>query len=94
MTILLAGKEFKGQWVYMQRGGIVGTESGSAYAGNRSIQSEGTYSEVFTAGGGTMQAVAADGSSLRCTFDYNQASETGIGQCRDNRGEFYDLQIH
>ena len=47
-----------------------------------------------TGGGGTILASAGDGSTLHCQFEYNQFGATGIGVCQDNKGVFYDLQIH
>ncbi|HKQ44665.1 MAG TPA: hypothetical protein VJS47_04660 [Rhizomicrobium sp.] len=94
LAITIAGKEFKGQWVYVQKGGAMGSETANATSGTRSVYASGTYVDLPMEGGGTLMAASADGSSLRCTFDYNQFSATGIGQCRDNKNEIYDLQIH
>jgi hypothetical protein len=44
-------------------------------------------------GGGNALLHAADGSGLRCQFNYNGLGSTGTGICTDDQGQQFDLQI-
>src|SRR3954466_10941325 len=89
ITIVMAGKEYKGQWVYMQTGGSLGLASATAFSGTQSAAATGTFVGLPTGGNGNVIASAADGSALRCVFDYSEWSATGVGVCQDNKGETY-----
>lgn len=92
--IMIGGKTYSGTWVYMTNGGAVGFSSGTAISGIATASAFGTMSTMPTGGGGTILASAADGSTLRCEFQYNQIGSTGVGVCQDSHGGLYDLQIH
>jgi hypothetical protein len=47
-----------------------------------------------TGGDGSILASAADGSTIRCAFQYSEWGSTGLGVCEDGSGETYDLQIN
>jgi hypothetical protein len=47
-----------------------------------------------TGGDGSVLASAADGSTIRCAFQYSEWGSTGVGVCQDGSGETYDLQIN
>lgn len=94
ITITLAGKPYNGRWVYMSSGGSMGISTINAYSGGQIATATGTTYNLPTGGNGSILAAAADGSQIRCVFNYSEWSETGTGLCQDNRGEFYDLQIN
>lgn len=85
MTIAVGSKVYSGTWVFKNGGGIVGV---GAVGG-----SVGSVVGSNSSGNGSMLLSAADGSTLRCSFDYDTLSATGLGVCQDSAGEFYDLQI-
>jgi hypothetical protein len=94
IEISIGGKTYAGTWVYVSSGGAIGFSSATAVSGFATASGSGTIMAMSTAGGGTILASAADGSTLRCQFQYNQMGNTGIGVCQDNAGAAYDLQIH
>jgi hypothetical protein len=93
ITIALGGKEYKGQWVYMEAGGSVGLSTATAFSGTQSATATGTMIGLPTGGNGSVSAAASDGSVLRCAFDFSEWNLKGVGVCQDNKGETYDLQI-
>lgn len=97
VTISLGGKAFFGQYVY--DGGRVGfvTTSSTATAfgpgGSATAFGSGNATTYLPGSGqGRIFATAFDGDALRCEFQFSGGS--GLGVCQDNRGKFYDLQIH
>ena len=94
IQITLNGKEYNGSWVYMSNGGAIGISSANAQIGGMSGSASGLAVGMGTMGGGTVLASSADGSSLRCQFQYNQMGASGIGVCQDGSGEVYDMQIN
>lgn len=84
LEVQLAGKTFSGTWVAAQ-GGSVGFGS----AGRT------TFSAISVDSGSTGSALlaASDGSTLRCRFVYGGMSRAGYGECQDNAGKRYELQI-
>lgn len=93
ITISLGGKVFQGQWAYMETGGSVGLGTATAVSGTQVATATGTFVGLPTGGGGSVLATAADGTTLRCTFNFSDWNLKGIGVCQDNKGEMYDLQI-
>jgi hypothetical protein len=73
-----------GTWVAAQGGsvgfGVVGSKSFSTTA----IDASST---------GNAMLRSADGATLRCQFVFGGMSGTGYGECQDNVGTHYDLQI-
>lgn len=94
ITITLGGKTYEGQWVYVEDGGSVGLGTTTAVSGTRTATAVGSFVGLPTGGNGNVVAAAADGSTLHCTFEFSEWDLKGVGTCKDNRGETYDLQIH
>jgi hypothetical protein len=93
ITILLGRKEYKARWVYMQTGGSLGLVTEVAVSGGGIVAASGTFIGRPTGGNGSVIASAPDGSALRCVFNFSEWDLRGVGVCKDNRGETYDLQI-
>lgn len=87
VTINLAGKTYKGTYAYAS-----GSSTGSFVGGARGKTFYGVTSASGT-GGGNILAKADDGSGLRCQFQYSTTNSQGIGECQDDAGATYDLQI-
>ncbi|HLZ65508.1 MAG TPA: hypothetical protein VKQ29_04720 [Aliidongia sp.] len=85
MAITVGSKTYVGTWVFKNGGGVVGV----AAAGG----TVGSFMGSNSSGNGSMLLSAPDGSTLRCSFDYDTLSATGLGVCQDSAGEMYDLQI-
>lgn len=90
ITITLAGKDFKGRWIYMQTGGSAEIAFASSSSGKTAT---GTAIGFPTGGNGSVSAAASDGSVLHCAFNFSEWNLKGVGICQDNNGETYDLQI-
>lgn len=84
LEVQLNGKLYRGTWVTAEGGsmgfGTVGTTSFSVM----SADSGTTGNAMLSAG---------DGSTLQCRFVYGGMSAAGYGQCQDNTGKRYELQI-
>lgn len=94
ITITLGGKVYTGQWVYAPQGGSVSFGTATAFSGGQSATASSFATGIPTSGPGSILASAPDGSTLRCVFSYSENGQTGIGECQDNRGEIYNLQIN
>jgi hypothetical protein len=94
ISIALNGKTYTGQWVYVSGGGSLTFATAFATSGAKSATATGTGIGIPTQGNGSILASAADGSSIRCIFDYSEWSSNGMGVCQDDKGEVYDLQIN
>lgn len=93
-SITLGKEHFTGRWVYVANGGSISFINATAISRGQSASAFGTGLGIPTQGNGSVIASAPDGNTLRCIFDYNQWSKTGMGQCQDRHGELYDLQIN
>jgi hypothetical protein len=93
IAITLGGKEYRGQWLYVESGGSVGLAFASAHSGEQTATAGGTFVGLPTGGNGTVLASGPDGSTLRCEFYFSEWNLKGTGVCQDNKGETYDLQI-
>lgn len=94
ISIALKGRTYKGRWVYMEHGGVMGYSSASAFSGATSAFGTSTFAAGSTQGSGTILASAPGGSQLRCAFTYNEWGDSGIGTCKTSNGDEYDLQIN
>lgn len=88
VEITLGDKLYRGQYVFAS-GDSVGSMFGTAGKG-KSFAGFGSSSGV---GGGNLMARAADGSGLRCQFQFSTTNSQGFGECQDDTGATYDLQI-
>jgi len=94
VTILLAGKTYTGRWVYMSNGGSVSLDTATVTSSGQTATATGAGVSAPMQGNGSIIASAPDGSSLRCVFNYSEWNSSGLGVCRDSKGEIYDLQIN
>jgi hypothetical protein len=93
LTVMLGGKTFTGRWLYMSGAGTVSMATATMTTGLRTSTATGTGIGIPTSGNGSIVLASADGDTLRCVFTYSEWSSSGIGECQDNHGETYDLQI-
>lgn len=90
MAVQLEGVTYNGQWTLQAGDGFVGTgitSSGGAVA-------TGTVFGASTSGNGRAYLTSPAGGSISCAFSYSSWSETGVGECRTDKGKLYDMQIH
>jgi hypothetical protein len=100
------GVEYKGTWIFSRSGGayslatINSTSSATAYGGGAAVSAYGIGSATATAigisahGRGLMHLRSSTEASIRCVFDFNTMSDTGIGECQRNDGRLFDLTIN
>jgi hypothetical protein len=93
MTLTLGSETYTGRWLYMSGPGSVSIVNTVATSGAQSASGLGTGVAIPTSGHGSIILSAPDGASLRCVFAYSEWSSSGLGECRDGKGELYDLQI-
>jgi hypothetical protein len=84
LEVQIDGRDYTGNWVAAQGGSV-----GFGFAGRTSF----TTMAVDASSTGNALLHSADGSSLRCHFVFGGMSATGYGECEDNAGTHYDLQI-
>jgi hypothetical protein len=96
VSITIDGKTYNGTWVEAAPARTTGWVGGGMGYGHRGWGGwgwgGGTIS-MDTPGGGTAKALltASDGSGLRC--DFRGTGSGGGGECRDDKGKEYDVQI-
>src|SRR5688572_8842973 len=96
ITVAIEGKTYNGTWVESAPAtttGWVGGGVGYGYRGWRGWGMGGGTIHMDTPGGGAAKALltASDGSGLRC--DLRGTRSGGGGECRDDKGKEYDVQI-
>jgi len=89
LTVQLNGKTYAGNWVSVA-GGSIGSFAG--FGGTTPFTGLGTSES--TSSSGTALLNSEDGSRLRCAFVFGSFSNTGYGECQDEKKKMYDLQIH
>ena len=77
----------------MNSPGSVSIGSAIAVSGATSASAFGTGVAAPMSGNGSIIMSAPGGGSFRWVFNYSQWSSTGVGECQDETGEIYDLQI-
>jgi tetratricopeptide (TPR) repeat protein len=100
-TALIAGEQYSGPWVFSAQGGGMsvgfGGMSGTAYSGAKAASFYGTGNSFSVnnsaQGNGLLNMTGSNGSFIKCVFDYNKSSNSGIGKCQRNDGRIYDLTI-
>jgi hypothetical protein len=95
ISVTIDGKAYSGTWVESAPAYTTGWVSGGAAYGYRGWGwglGGGTI-HMDTPGGGAAKALltASDGSGLRC--DLRGTRSGGGGECRDDKGKEYDVQI-
>ena len=87
VSITIGARVFKGQYSYASDasfGSFVGVGKGRTATG---------FVSTGSGGGGNIIARSMDGVGLRCQFQYSEMSSQGFGECADDAGATYDLQI-
>jgi hypothetical protein len=67
--------------------------TGNAWSGGYSASSTAMAVSVPTHGNGLVNIHDDARQFIRCVFDLNALSNTGLGECRRNDGRQYDLRI-
>lgn len=93
MTVAIGRKTVTGRWLYMSGAGTVAAGTATATSGLRSSTATGTAVGMPMSGNGSILLSSPEGDTMRCVFNYSEWSSTGLGECQDNHGEDYDLQI-
>jgi uncharacterized protein YceK len=88
VVITTSDRTYNGHWTYVQ-GGSVG--AGTAFAPG--VVVTGTAIGISMSGAGNIVASTSDGHHIHCVFNYSQMSNTGDGECQNDEGLVYDLQI-
>jgi hypothetical protein len=97
ITITLDDKTYTGSWVLTRPGqtqGYVGGSYAPGWGGWRGGAWAGSgFVSMDNPEGAASKALltAPDGSGLRCDFKSGQGS--GGGECRDDKGRIYDVQV-
>ncbi|WP_440110271.1 hypothetical protein [Acidovorax sp. BL-A-41-H1] len=87
VQITIGTRVFTGQYAYASDasfGSFVGVGKGRTSTG---------FVSTSSGGGGNIIARSADGIGLRCQFQFSEMSGQGFGECADDTGATYDLQI-
>lgn len=97
-TATIEGETYSGTWVYTPSGGgySLGTSTGSSVASDGSIATATVTSGTMTVsahGKGLLTLRGDRGGYVRCVFNFNAWSDTGIGECARNDGRLFDLTI-
>ena len=93
LTITIGPRVYAGRWVYVSGPGNLSTVSATAFSGGHMATASGIGIGMPTAGQGSIILSSQDGGHMRCVFDYSQWSSSGVGECQDETGAMYDLQI-
>ena len=95
ISVTIEGKTYNGTWVESAPAYTTGWVSGGMGYGHRGWGGWGGGGTVHmdTPGGGAAKALltASDGTGLRC--DLRGTRSGGGGECRDDKGKEYDVQI-
>ena len=100
-TATIANAAYSGPWVYSASGGgyslgnAFGTATSFGQGGAASVFGSATVSSLVLSaqGNGLINMRSKDGAFMRCVFNFNSMSSTGIGQCVRNDGREFDLTI-
>jgi hypothetical protein len=84
LDVQIGNWSYTGTWVAAQGGSIGFGTAGRSSFSTTSIDASSTGNAMLS---------SADGSTLRCQFLFGGMSGTGYGECSDNTGTHYDLQI-
>jgi hypothetical protein len=87
------GATYVGHWIYSATGGGYSLGTAAAFSGGTSAFATGSGASVSAQGSGLINMRAADGRFIRCVFNFNTWSDTGIGECIRNDGRQYDLRV-
>lgn len=97
LQVNVDGLDYKGTWTYSAMGGSysIGSATTSVYGGGvyASGNSFGNSLNMSAQGKGLINMKADNGSFIRCVFDFNEWSGSGIGECQRNDGRLFDLTV-
>lgn len=90
----IEGESYTGSWAYMSSGGSTTMGTGSVVSSSGEV-AVGTLSgfAVSAAGRGVVNMKGDKGSLIRCVYDWNEWSSSGIGECERSDGRKYDLRL-
>lgn len=82
-TATIGDEKYKGEWIYSPGGG------------GYSLTNLGELSTISTSatGNGLITMRGNKESYVRCVFNFNTSSNTGIGECRRTDGRLFDVTI-
>lgn len=87
VEIQVGQRTFRGQYVYAS------ASSTTSFFGTANRRAFNTFGTTTSGGNGNIIARSQDGVGLRCQFNYSETSSQGLGECVDDAGATYDLQI-
>lgn len=84
LEVQIGHRSYAGTWVAAQGGAV-----GFGTAGRTTI----TATSIDAGSTGNAMLRSPDGGTLRCHFVFGGMSGTGYGECQDDAGKRYELQI-
>lgn len=93
IEIVAGNTRYIGDWVLMYVDGTTGAVSTYAYGQSGPAFATATGSTRSANQVGEINAVSADGITLRCEIRYSVASYTGLGDCQTSDGQRFRLTI-
>jgi hypothetical protein len=93
ISLSLGRKLYSGHWIYVAGPGSVSVASATAFSGVHSATASGIGLGMPTSGHGSIIMSGPGEIYFRCVYEYSQWSSSGVGECQDETGESYDLQI-
>lgn len=97
LSAVIEGDQYTGTWIYSPSGGGYSISSGTATAvGNGGMATATGTGTTFTSsarGNGMIHMKSASGQAMRCVFEFNSMSDTGMGECQRGDGKLFDVTI-
>ncbi|HFD31732.1 MAG TPA: hypothetical protein ENJ28_03320 [Gammaproteobacteria bacterium] len=97
VTAQIGDEQYTGEWVYSQMGGgyTIGSVSTTSVGSEGYASGYGTVSGITasSSGNGLITMHGDKGGYVRCVFNFNSFSNTGIGECQRNDGKLFDVTI-
>lgn len=91
------GIKYSGTWIYSASGGGYSlSNSNATVSGSRGYASGfGSSTSLFSSaqGNGLINMKSTTGQFIRCVFNFNTLSNTGMGECQRNDGRLFDVQL-
>lgn len=94
LSAVVEGANYSGHWIYSANGGAYTIGSGITFARGAAAVGTGSALAVSAQGNGLVNMRDPTGRFIRCVFNFNGFSNSGIGECQRNDGREYDLRIH
>lgn len=88
VSITIGDRTFSGRYAYASDASF-----GSFVGVGRGGRTSTGFVSSSSGGGGNILARSNDGVGLRCQFQYSEMNMQGFGECADDSGATYDLQI-